>query len=165
MKKRFDVTPISSVSDLIVHAEATHPDLVLLDLNMPNIDGYEVLDILRGHSSTAATPVVCMSSDDRAETRTRIREAGACGFIRKPFHNESLVTDLEVIFESLNKVITSKDKLRRSIIAHNEDEKYKLIHQMIKEGADKEEQMIFLSWQEGSHFLTPFEEELVACFS
>jgi CheY-like chemotaxis protein len=161
LKKRFDVTPISNVSDLMIHAEASNPDLVLLDLNMPNIDGYEVLDIIRAHSSTAAVPVVCMSSDDSAETRVRIREAGACGFIRKPFHNESLVTDLEAIFESLNKVITSKDELRQSVIAHNEDEKYNLIHELIKDGADREEQMIFLSWQEGANFLTPLEQELV----
>jgi CheY-like chemotaxis protein len=60
------------------------PALVLLDLNLPAISGFEVLEWMRERPQFAAIPVVIFSSSDRDEDRARARELGAVEFIEKP---------------------------------------------------------------------------------
>jgi len=161
LKKKFDVTSIADTSTLLIQAEVQNPQLILLDLNMPNIDGFEVLNILSGHPATSNTPVVCISADATSETRKRVRDAGACGFLKKPFKMETLIDDLEALVGSLNKTTVSADKRKQFTITYNEKEKYRLIHNHIHEQKDSEDTLVFLSWVEASDFLTAQEKEMV----
>jgi two-component system chemotaxis response regulator CheY len=69
-------------------------DLVLLDINMPNMNGLEFLAELRADGSRALLPVVIISTEGRDEDTVRGMEAGATAYIKKPFHSEEI---LEVI--------------------------------------------------------------------
>jgi two-component system chemotaxis response regulator CheY len=69
-------------------------DLVLLDINMPNMNGLEFLAELRADGSRALLPVVIISTEGREEDTVRGMEAGATAYIKKPFHSEEI---LEVI--------------------------------------------------------------------
>ena len=60
------------------------PTLVLLDLKLPKIDGFEVLAQLRKHEPTRYLPVVVMSSSSEVEDMTRAYQNGANSYIRKP---------------------------------------------------------------------------------
>ena len=60
-------------------------DAVLLDQQLPDIDGVVVLERLRAHPSTASLPVVVVSGGIEAHEAARIRELGIRGIIRKPF--------------------------------------------------------------------------------
>jgi CheY-like chemotaxis protein len=60
------------------------PALVLLDLNLPGVPGFEVLKWMRQHPHYAATPVVVFSSSAREEDRVKARELGANEFVEKP---------------------------------------------------------------------------------
>ncbi len=73
-----------------------HPDidLVLLDINMPNMNGLEFLAELRSDASRAELPVIIISTEGREEDTARGLEAGATAYIKKPFHSEEI---LEVI--------------------------------------------------------------------
>lgn len=64
-------------------------DLVLLDVNMPVMDGEEMLRRLRAHPDTAATPVIIVSTEG-SEARRAALEALGVSFIRKPFKPEEL---------------------------------------------------------------------------
>jgi CheY-like chemotaxis protein len=63
-----------------------NPDLVLLDLHIPSMDGETVVRELRSDPATAAIPVVVISGDTDAETKRRLREAGATDYVEKPFN-------------------------------------------------------------------------------
>ena len=69
-------------------------DLVLLDINMPNMNGLEFLAAMRAETSLAGTPVIIISTEGKEEDTARGLEAGASAYIKKPFHREEI---LEVI--------------------------------------------------------------------
>ena len=71
--------------------EAEEPDLILLDVMMPGLDGYAVCTRLRAHDSTAVLPVIMVTSSIGQE-KTRAIAAGADDFIPKPFNHEELLT-------------------------------------------------------------------------
>jgi CheY-like chemotaxis protein len=73
-----------------------HPDidLVLLDINMPNMNGLEFLAELGSDSSRSDLSVIIISTEGREEDTARGLEAGASAYIKKPFHSEEI---LEVI--------------------------------------------------------------------
>jgi two-component system, chemotaxis family, response regulator Rcp1 len=67
------------------------PDLVILDLNLPRRSGYEVLDVIRSNSMTAAVPVIVMSSSRDEADVERAYDAHANCFIVKPSELEDLL--------------------------------------------------------------------------
>jgi adenylate cyclase len=71
--------------------ESAHPDLVLLDVVMPQMDGYAVCRKLREREETAMLPVIMITSSAGPE-KTRAIEAGADDFIPKPFNHHELLT-------------------------------------------------------------------------
>ena len=66
-------------------------DLVLLDINMPNMNGLEFLAQLRSDGSRSLLPVVIISTEGREEDTVRGMEAGATAYIKKPFHSEEIL--------------------------------------------------------------------------
>jgi len=60
------------------------PGLILLDINMPGVDGIEVLSFLRREPRLASIPVVVITSDDQPETKKRVMEGGATAMLIKP---------------------------------------------------------------------------------
>jgi len=70
-----------------------HPDidLVLLDINMPNMNGLEFLAEMRSDAARADLPVIIISTEGREEDTARGLEAGASAYIKKPFHSEEIL--------------------------------------------------------------------------
>jgi CheY-like chemotaxis protein len=66
------------------------PRLILLDINMPGVDGLEVLAYLRREPRLAPVPVVVITSDDQPETRNRVLKGGATAILIKPATLEAL---------------------------------------------------------------------------
>lgn len=66
-------------------------DLVLLDINMPNMNGLEFLAELRSDASHSDLSVVIISTEGREEDTARGLEAGATAYIKKPFHSEEIL--------------------------------------------------------------------------
>jgi CheY-like chemotaxis protein len=75
------------------------PDLVLLDLNLPSIDGEGILAALRADPGTSRIPVVIMSGDAIPETARRLQAAGAAMFIAKPFELATLLDTVNVLLD------------------------------------------------------------------
>jgi type II secretory ATPase GspE/PulE/Tfp pilus assembly ATPase PilB-like protein/ActR/RegA family two-component response regulator len=72
-----------------------NPDLVLLDLNLPNVDGYTVLQRLRGHPRTEHLPVIILSARGDEENEVKVLRLGATDFLAKPFRPKALAARLE----------------------------------------------------------------------
>jgi len=73
---------------------AQKPDLVLLDLCMPYIDGFDMLKALRGDPLTEAIPVIVVSSLTDLESLGRVVKLGASDFVYKPIRGEKLVASV-----------------------------------------------------------------------
>ncbi|MDZ4136294.1 MAG: diguanylate cyclase, partial [Paracoccaceae bacterium] len=75
-------------------AKEMQPDLILLDLILPDMTGIEVLQRLRADAATAAIPVVVITADTRAEARIQALRAGADDCLTKPVEDEALLARL-----------------------------------------------------------------------
>jgi len=71
--------------------------MILLDINMPGVDGLEILAYLRREPRLIPVPVIVITSDDQAETRARVMKGGATAMIIKPATLESLEENLKKI--------------------------------------------------------------------
>ncbi len=72
------------------------PDLILLDITMPRMDGYQVCKLIRNSQTTKNIPVVMISGKDGFFDKVRGRMAGTTGYITKPFGPETLMKALEI---------------------------------------------------------------------
>ena len=80
----------SSGDEAIAMAVAEPPDLVLLDIMMPGMDGYRVATKLKSDAATAHVPVVMVSALDDRNSRTHAINVGAAEFITKPVNQVTL---------------------------------------------------------------------------
>jgi two-component system, OmpR family, KDP operon response regulator KdpE len=87
----FEVLTAASGEDALSSAAAYHPDCIVLDLNLPGIDGLEVLRRLR---TWATTPVVIMSALDGGRARTAAMGLGADDYVPKPFAMAELMASV-----------------------------------------------------------------------
>ncbi len=76
------------------------PDLVLLDLMLPGMDGWEVCRILRGSEQAATTPVIMVTAVANEEARVLSLRAGADDFIAKPFSINALITRIRTVLDA-----------------------------------------------------------------
>ena len=72
------------------YLETHRPDLILLDLNMPEMDGIEAIERLKQTEEYRSIPVIFLTADRSAETEARCFQAGAVDFLGKPFSTEVL---------------------------------------------------------------------------
>src|SRR5215510_11572117 len=87
--------------DGIAQALEGAPALILVDINIPGLDGYETTTRLRGMDHLQATPIVALTADSRVGTRERSLVAGCDGYITKPIDARSLP-------EQLNEFVAGK---------------------------------------------------------
>ncbi len=78
-------------------AEKEHPALILLDIMMPNMDGFEVCRQLRSDPAFRHTPIVLLTAMNAPDLEEKGAEAGATLTLRKPFNPEQVVTAIEQV--------------------------------------------------------------------
>jgi signal transduction histidine kinase len=76
-------------------AHAAAPDVVMLDVNMPDMDGYEVCRRLKADERTSAIPVIFLSINDHVGDKVRAFREGGADYITKPFHAEEVLARVE----------------------------------------------------------------------
>ena len=79
----------------LAQAAASRPDLILLDVMMPDLDGYETCRRLKADPATAAVPVVMISAKSQPSEIAAGLSAGAAAYLPKPINMEALLTLLE----------------------------------------------------------------------
>jgi CheY-like chemotaxis protein len=87
----YEVVTAGDGVEALERVEADEPDLILLDVMMPGLDGYAVCTHLRANDDTAVLPVIMVTSSIGQE-KTKAIEAGADDFIPKPFNHDELLT-------------------------------------------------------------------------
>jgi DNA-binding response OmpR family regulator len=77
------------------------PDLILLDINMPGMDGWQVLRIIKVDDRTTGIPVALFSIKSQLRDRVQGLQGGACDYIAKPFDCDELLGRVRHILDSL----------------------------------------------------------------
>jgi two-component system, OmpR family, alkaline phosphatase synthesis response regulator PhoP len=87
----YEVRAAASGREALEAIRSQRPDLVLLDLMLPDIDGFGVCEILRRSAATAAIPILILSAWTTPDARLLGLELGALDYVRKPFSPKDLV--------------------------------------------------------------------------
>lgn len=106
--RNFEVVTASSGAEALAKLENARPDLVLLDVIMPNMSGYEVCRKIRQNPATELLPVVMVTALDPGEERIKGLEAGADDFLTKPINQPELLARVK----SLLRIKTLYDKVQ-----------------------------------------------------
>jgi DNA-binding response OmpR family regulator len=87
----FEVLKARDANQALSALENDTPDLLILDVMMPGIDGIELCRMIRGRSATAETPILILSARGDAESVMRGMDAGATDYLPKPILHHDLV--------------------------------------------------------------------------
>jgi len=90
-KAGYQVTEAIDGKDGLEKAGKQHVDLIITDLNMPNMDGIQMIAAIRKLPGYAFTPILMLTTESQAEKKDAGRKAGATGWIVKPFNADQLV--------------------------------------------------------------------------
>jgi len=96
--KSFTVVAIGDPVKALMQVIRSRPDLILLDVTMPNLDGYELCSLLRKHPSFRHTPIVMVTGNTGFIDRAKAKLVGASGYLTKPFTQPDLI---KVVFKHL----------------------------------------------------------------
>ena len=91
----FRVESATNGEDGIAKARSLSPDLILLDIMMPGIDGWETLTRLKRDQETAGIPVIIFTAREHARGHQKSAEMGAADYFRKPFEPDELIELVE----------------------------------------------------------------------
>lgn len=112
MAEYFHVITASSGLEAIEICERDQCDIVLLDVMMPEMDGFEVCQRLKRGAKTMHLPVIMVTALDQAEDRVRGLEAGADDFLTKPVNDLALITRVKSLVRL--KLVTDELRMRAS---------------------------------------------------
>ncbi|HEY0658279.1 MAG TPA: response regulator, partial [Pyrinomonadaceae bacterium] len=101
--------------DALAKLNEVMPDLILLDITMPRMDGYQVCKLIRNNPLTKDIPVVMISGKDGFFDKVRGRMAGTTGYITKPFGPETLMKALDVYIKGNGENVFFEEEIDASI--------------------------------------------------
>ena len=90
LSKDYEVVTLNDPAQALQWLEDSIPDLVISDIQMPNMDGYEFLKKVRQRGFTKHTPVIMLSGKPESNERIKCYKLGAQDYITKPFNPEEL---------------------------------------------------------------------------
>ena len=95
----FGVIEAVNGAEGIATAEAERPDLILMDIQMPVMDGYDATRRLKANSITASIPVVAVTSYALSDDEAKARAAGCDGYVTKPFSPRQMLSVIRGFLE------------------------------------------------------------------
>jgi CheY-like chemotaxis protein len=100
-RENFEVLEARNGDEAVTMATSQRPDLLLLDLNMPVMDGYEAIHHLRHDFALATLPIIVLTADDGQTVERRVLAMGADDYMLKPFEPSVLLSRVHSVFTRL----------------------------------------------------------------
>lgn len=98
-----DVIPVGNGEEAVKKAPEVNPDLIMMDVRMPRMTGFQACRALRENPTTAHYPVVFLTAKGQDDEIMEGKELGALGYILKPFEPEGLVEQVSAILRQIGK--------------------------------------------------------------
>lgn len=114
LRKRYDISFAKNGHEALSIIPRVVPDLILLDIMMPGIDGYEVCRKLKTERTTKDIPIIFITARDTKDDETKGFECGAVDYIKKPFRSEIVLArikthlELKLHRDKLNAIVTER---------------------------------------------------------
>ncbi len=99
LKKWYEVNCVQSGEACLAYLEETIPDMILLDIYMPRMNGFEVMEHLKADERYKEIPVIFLTADEDKDTEVKCFLAGALDFITKPFVSEIVIQRVSRLME------------------------------------------------------------------
>lgn len=96
---KYRIAASNSGKAALKYLENHRPDLILLDINMPDMDGFEVMEQIREQEKTKMIPVIFLTADNLAETEVKCFRMGAMDYVTKPFVPDILLSRVDKTME------------------------------------------------------------------
>ncbi|MCR5651758.1 MAG: response regulator [Lachnospiraceae bacterium] len=130
----FRVSCLKSGLELLEFLKTNTPDLILLDIHMPELNGFETLEKIKQDDRIKSIPVIFLTADDDAETETKGLSAGAIDFIKKPFVPEVLLLRARHTIEliSLQRDLTKEVGKKTAQLVEEHDKIERMSMQIVK---------------------------------
>jgi DNA-binding response OmpR family regulator len=100
-RDQFDILEASNGDQTVEIATRERPDLVLIDLHMPEMDGYEAIARMRRDLTLATLPIVVLTSEEGPGVERRVLELGADDYLLKPFDPAVLLSRVHAVFRRI----------------------------------------------------------------
>jgi DNA-binding response OmpR family regulator len=91
LDSQFEILEAATGREAVQRALQDHPDLILLDISIPELSGIDVCRTLRGHPATAAIPIIMVTAHGSPESKVHGLDTGADDYVVKPFHGGELL--------------------------------------------------------------------------
>ena len=99
----YSVIKANSGTEALAAAQVDRPDLILLDIMMPEMDGWEVLKLLKADEEVSHIPVAMLTARTEMKDKIQGLQEGAIDYICKPFVTKELLDKLEIILAQVKK--------------------------------------------------------------
>lgn len=96
---KYNVTTVKSGREALDYLNTEAVDLVLLDIRMNEMDGYEVMKRMKSNPKTADIPIILLTADTDQESERRGMALGAADYIRKPVEPQILLDRIEAVWD------------------------------------------------------------------
>jgi putative two-component system response regulator len=129
----YEVITAKSGHDIINRFESIEdnpPDLILLDILMPKINGFHIAQILKGRDTTKDIPIIFITALTTAENKIKAFEAGGVDYISKPFHKQELLARVNTHLKI--KILHDELKLKQKVLMQREVELKELLDKKTK---------------------------------
>lgn len=99
-REGINVSAFTDGDGCVEHITQTEPDLVVLDMMLPNKSGMQILEELRATDGFAQLPVLMLTAKGQKKDRAAAEEAGVSLFMTKPFSNKEIIQNIQTLLSS-----------------------------------------------------------------
>lgn len=120
LKKQFNVAMSGNGHEALAYlAENSHPDLIISDLMMPIMDGYQLLERLKGQAATQHIPVIMLTARAAKDDRLKALRIGVDDYLTKPFDEEELIVRINNLLanRTVRMEASAEEEVRNSPVA------------------------------------------------
>src|SRR5579871_1391768 len=123
-KLGFEILPATSATQALKHLSARRPDLILLDVLLPGVDGFDLCRQIQEHTQWSDIPIIFLSAADDKNLVVRALESGGVDYITRPFNKLELISRvrtqlmLKTARDHLKQLAQDKEELL-GIISHH----------------------------------------------
>lgn len=116
----FEISIAMNGETALTLVEKSRPDLILLDVMMPGMDGFEICERLKANSRTRDIPVIFVTAKTEVEDIVRGFQVGSVDYITKPFKSEEVLSRVQTHLK-IERLIQEKESLNKQLLRQNDE--------------------------------------------